>query len=172
VGIQWNTSAGATSYNVYRSANGATYSLAGSTASTSLNDAGRSPDTAYLYKVRAVNGIESTDSSIDLATTVMFTDDPLVVQGTLVKAAHITELRTAVDAVRALTVLGAGSYTDPTLTPNVTTVQAAHINDLRNALDAARSTLTLSALSYGETVTASTTSIKTSHIEELRDGVK
>jgi hypothetical protein len=172
VNISWTASAGAASYNVYRSSNGSTYSLAGNTPSTSLNDGGRTANTAYLYKVRAVNGGESADSNIDLATTTIFTDDPLVAQSTLVKATHITQLRTAVDAVRALASLGAGSYTDPSLTANVTLVKAAHINNLRSALDAARSALSLSAISYGETVTASATSIKTSHITELRNGVK
>ena len=123
--------------------------------------------------MRAVNGGESGDSNIDLATTVIFTDDPLVASTTLVKAAHVTELRTAVNArCRTLASLGAGSYTDPSITATVTNVKAAHINDLRTAIDAARTALSLSALSYGETVTASTTTVKTSHITELRNGVK
>ena len=54
----------------------------------------------------------------------------------MVKAVHITQLRTAVDAVRALAVIGAGSYsTDPTITTGTTTAKAAHINQLRTALD-------------------------------------
>ena len=55
---------------------------------------------------------------------------------------------------------------------NVTPVKAAHINDLRTAIDAARSNLTLTALSYGETITGGATLIKTSHVTELRNGVK
>ncbi len=174
VNVSWNASAGALSYSVYRSANGSTYSLAGSvvTPTVTFNDGGRTANTAYLYKVRAVNGGESADSNIDLATTVIFTDDPLVVSTTRVKAAHFTELRTAVNAVRTLALLGAGSYTDPTITATVTSVKAVHINDLRMAIDAARSALTLAALSYGEMVTASTTTVKASHITELRNGVK
>jgi hypothetical protein len=174
VNVSWTASAGAVTYNIYRSADALTYSLAGSTTgpTVTFNDAGRSANTAYLYKVRAVNGGESGDSNRDLATTVIFTDDPLVAGTTLVKGAHITELRTAVNAVRTLAGLGAGSYTDPTLTVEVTPVKAVHINDLRTALDAARSALTLSALSYGETVTAGTTPVKTTHVSELRNGVK
>ncbi len=174
VNVSWTASAGAVTYNIYRSPDALTYSLAGSTTgpTVTFNDAGRSANTAYLYKVRAVNGGESGDSNIDLATTTIFTDDPLVAGTTLVKSAHISELRTAVNAVRALAGIGAGSYTDPTLTVGVTLVKAAHINDLRAALDAARSALALSALSYGETVTGGTTPVKATHVSELRNGVK
>lgn len=171
VNVSWTASAEATSYNVYRSTGGA-YALAGSTAALAFNDGGRSANTAYLYKVHAVNGGESTASNIDVATTVIFTDDPLVAGTTVMKATHITQLRTAVNAVRTLASLGGGTYTDPTVTAGVTAVKAAHINDLRTAIDAARSALTLSALSYGETVTASVTSVKASHLTELRNGVK
>jgi hypothetical protein len=174
VNVSWTASAGAVTYNVYRSADALTYSTAGSTTAPTVtfNDSGLFADTAYLYKVRAVNGGESGDSNRDLATTVIFTDDPLVAGTTLVKSTHISELRTAVNAVRTLAGLGAGSYTDPTLTAGVTLVKAAHINDLRTALDAARSTLTLSALSYGEMVTAMSTLVKATHVSELRNGVK
>lgn len=122
--------------------------------------------------VRAVNGGESGDSNRDLATTVLFTDDPLVPGSTRIKAVHITQLRTAVNAVRALASLGAGSYTDPTLSVGVTKVKAAHINDLRTALNAARSSLALPAVSYAETITATVTKVKASHLNELRNGVK
>lgn len=172
VNVSWLESTGATSYNVYRSTDGLTYSLAGNTATTSFNDGGRTADTAYLYKVRAVNGGESADSNIDLATTTIFTDDPLVAGTTLISATHVTQLRTAVEAVRALAGIGAGTYTDPTLTAGVTTAKAAHVNDLRTALDAARADLGLTALNYGETVTATVTTIDDSHFTELRNGVK
>jgi Metallo-peptidase family M12 len=172
VNVSWLASVGATSYNVYRSADAVNYALAGTTATLSLNDGGRTANTAYLYKVRAVNGGESADSNIDLATTTIFTDDPLVVAATLVKAAHLTELRTAVNAVRAILSLGNGSYTDPAITATVTPVRAAHVTDLRTALDTARTALSLSSISYGESITATSTTIKASHFTELRNGVK
>ena len=169
--VTWTASVGATSYNVYRSTDAITYGLAGNTASTLFNDGGRAPNTAYLYKVRAVNGGESGDSNRDLATTVIFTDDPLVAGTTVIQAVHLTQLRTAVDAVRTLASLGAGSYTDPALTIGVTPVKVQHVTDLRTALDAARSSMALPAIGYGESITTTTT-IKTTHLAELRDGVK
>jgi len=170
VQVTWTASAGATSYNVYRSADGTNFSNVGSTASTSFNNTA-SANTAYLYKVRAVNGGESADSNKDLATTVIFSDDPLVVGTTTVKAAHVNELRTAINAVRTLATLGAASFTD-TLTAGVTSIKAIHINEARTALDAARSGLSLIAIGYGETITATITTIKASHVTELRNGVK
>ena len=58
----------------------------------------------------------------------------------MVKAVHFTELRTAVDAVRVLAILGAGSYTDPSLSSGLTPVKAGHLSpghlrDLRGVLD-------------------------------------
>jgi metallopeptidase family M12-like protein len=172
VDVTWSLAVGATSYNIYRSTNGSTYTLAGSSVTPPFSDGGRTANTAYLYKVRSVNGGESADSNRDLATTVIFTDDPLVAGTTTIQAVHLTQLRTAVDAVRTLATLSAGSYTDPTITPGTTTIKAAHITDLRTALDAARSGLTLSAVSYGESIVANTTTIKASHLTELRNGVK
>jgi hypothetical protein len=170
VNISWTGSAGAATYNVYRSSDGINYSLAGSTSATTLNDSSRTANTAYLYKVRAVNGGESGDSNRDLATTIVFTDDPLVANVTTVKVTHVTQLRAAIDAVRALASLGGGTYTDPAITAGVP-IKVAHITDLRTALDAARSALTLPAISYGETITT-TTKVKASHMTELRNGVK
>ena len=172
VNVSWTSTAGATSYNVYRSTGGGVYASAGSTASLSFNDAGRTPNTAYLYKVRAVNGGESTDSNVDLATTVIFTDDPLSGGTTAVKAAHVTQLRTAVNAVRTLASLGAGSFTDATVTAGVTAVKAVHVINLRTALDVARATLALSALTYTDSITASATTPEASQFTELRNGVK
>lgn len=57
------------------------------------------PNTAYLYIVRAVDAVTGTPTAYgtpDLATTVLFTDDPVVASSTFVKATHITELQTAV----------------------------------------------------------------------------
>ena len=115
-------------------------------------------------------GVVSALSNKDLATTVVFTDPALIAQVTPVKAAHFTELRTAVDAVRKLANGGVAnnfSYTDPVITAQSTPVMAIDVTELRSALDAARSTLGLPALSY----TAGST-ILAVQITELRSGVQ
>jgi hypothetical protein len=167
---------GVTPYSVYRTSDKTNYTLAcTATAPTvTCNDSSASVGTAYLYKVKAGNS--GAFSSNDLATTVIFTDATLTGGTTGIKTAHITELRTAVDAVRKLAnggVANPGSYTDPNLTAGTTAIKKVHITDLRTALDAARSTLGLSALSYTDSsITVNSTAIKAVHITELRNGVK
>jgi len=180
VSVSWSAPGGTTpvQYDVYRSSDNVIYTQVGVVGhpTTVFADHTASPGIAYLYKVRSAGSAgtsESTDSNVDLATAVLFADDPLVAGTTLVQAAHITQLGAAVDAVRTLASLGAGSYADGTVITGTTLVKAAHLTDLRTALDAARSTLALSALSCSEeTITASTTMIKGDHITELRNGVK
>src|SRR5205085_7325651 len=107
------------------------------TGTTSSSDTGLTADTTYVYKVRAVAGAAGSPYAIDAATTTIFTDDPLNV-GTVAKITHLTQLRTAVNAMRAAAGLGAQSFTDPTLTG--VKIKAVHLTELRTALDQARST--------------------------------
>jgi photosystem II stability/assembly factor-like uncharacterized protein len=173
VSLTWTPVTGATSYKIYRSSSYPTFTLIENIPLASYTDATAAAGTAYLYKVRANNGItDSPYSNTDLATTVIFTD-PTVTSGvTTVKSAHITELRTAVNAVRTLAILGSSSFTDPTLSSSIF-IQRVHITELRAALDAARSALGLPAISYAEpTITVGSTTVKAAHVNELRQGVK
>ncbi len=175
VAVSWSTVSGAASYEVARSTNGTTFTTIGSTTGTSLTDSGATANTAYLYEVRALDAgsLAGPYSGTDLATTVIFTDDPLTPGVTVINAAHITELRAAVNAVRALAGLGVGSFTDPTITAGMTTVKAAHVSELRMNLDAARYLLGLSALSYADgTLIAGSTGITAVQFLELRNGVR
>jgi len=53
VRVTWSASSGATSYDVYRAtSSGGTYSLIGSSASTSFDDTTATPGTTYWYEVR------------------------------------------------------------------------------------------------------------------------
>jgi len=74
VEITWNSSSGATSYNIYRSADGISYALiAGEVTGLTYNDTSvtlSNPPTYYQYKVTAVNsagnsGIDSTGTEPD-----------------------------------------------------------------------------------------------------------
>jgi hypothetical protein len=135
--------------------------------------ANTSANTAYLYKVRRIFPSFSEYSAPDLATTVIFTDTPLIPGVTPVRVDHITELRTAVDAVRALAAAGGGSYSDATLTSGLTPIMAAHITDLRMALDDARSTLQLTPNTYTRpAIVGGTTAIWAADINDLRIGVR
>jgi subtilisin-like proprotein convertase family protein len=169
--ISWTAAAGASTYRVYRSSGGGSYTLAGEMAGTSLNDGGRAAGTSYLYKVRSFNGSESPDSERDLATTVLFTDPSLVAGTTEVKAVHVMELLTAVNAV--LTLAAQPAITLPPTPAVGVAISRQHILNLRSGLDTARSILSLSAPLYTDlTVTSGSTLVKAAHLNELRTGVQ
>jgi hypothetical protein len=168
VQVTWNAVTGATSYQVYRRNPGGAFTLRGTSLTTSFTDT-TSSGTAYLYRVRAVNaGGSSGDSAADLATTVMFSDDPLAA-GVAIKAAHLGELRTAVNAVRAQAGLSAATYTDPAAAGVV--VKAVHITELRSSLDTAMSALGLATGGWTD-ASLSGVRIKATHFQEIRNRVK
>jgi len=177
VTISWTATPGAHHYEVEKTTNVNTaYSSVNTNVTgTSYTDTGVSSVTAYLYRVRAVGaaGNISAYSNIDLATAITFTDDTIIRQSTLVKAAHITELRQAVDAVRALANVGAANW-GGAITPNSTLVQASHVQNLRTNLDAARSTLGLAQCNYTDnSIPALQASfINKDHIDQLRQCVR
>jgi hypothetical protein len=171
VEISWPIVANAIAYEVHRSANGSAYVPAGSTASTTLTDT-VAPGTTYLYKVRAMatGGAFSPFSPMDPATTIVFTDDPLVA-GVTAKLAHLTELRAAVNAFRASAGLGPASFTDPSASIG-TRIRRDHVQELRTALLSARSTLGLPSLTLTDPTITLGSTLKAVHLQELRNGVK
>lgn len=174
VAVTWTSSPSASTYQVYRSSNGLSWTPVGNpTAGTVFTDGTALADTAYLYKVRSrdLSANESSDSNRDLATTVIFSD-PNLAASYVIKAAHLTQLRTAVNAVRTLAGMSPASFTDTTLDPTIF-VKRLHVTELRAALDTARSPLALNPMSYTDpTITASSTPIKAIHIQDLRAGVR
>src|SRR5699024_7906764 len=96
-------------------------------ATLTYADTGVTSGAAYLYRVRAVDSLggNSAYSNVALGTACTFTDDPIITLAddptgatlTKVKAAHITQLRDAVNAVRALVPdMGQATWTHLTLT--------------------------------------------------------
>ncbi|PYS06369.1 MAG: hypothetical protein DMG17_32475, partial [Acidobacteria bacterium] len=96
-----------------------------------------SPGITYLYRVRAVDthNVFSGYSNLDLATTILFTDDPLVSGLTNVRAVQFSEMRQAVNAARKSAGLTAATWTDtnlaPALTTGVTRIRKVHLEELR-----------------------------------------
>jgi len=175
--IVWSGPVVGATYEVQRLASGNVSSTVGSSSSGSLTDSAATANTAYLYEVREISPAVSTYGTADLATTVIFTDPSLplgnLAAGIELKPSHFTQLRTAVEAVRALAGLGGGSYSDPTLTGGTTTVKRAHLTELRAALDEARTALLLPSDTYARpAIVANTTSISAGDLNELRGGVR
>lgn len=168
VNVTWAAVPNADSYEVWRSVDDAAYAVAGTPGSAAFSDTSVIGGKTYLYKVLAVDGsMSSSFSAIDPATTIFFTDDPLVAQSTIVQAIHFAQLRAAVNAFRVSAGL-ATLASDPTIVAGAV-VRAQHVTDLRTALDEARSAAGVSALSYTD---PTPTVIKAAHLQELRSGVK
>jgi hypothetical protein len=100
-----------------------------------------------------------------------FTDDPLVAGSTPVKAVHITELRSRIDALRIRFGLQVYTWTDPNLAAG-TLVRAVHVTQLREALAQAYTAASRTEPSYSDPAIApQSTVIKAVHIQELRTAV-
>lgn len=63
-----------------------------------------------------------------------FVDDPLRA-GDPIRAAHLTELRERIDALRGTAGLGPFGWTDPTIVPGATPIRAVHVTELHTALN-------------------------------------
>lgn len=139
----------------------------------SYNDTGVALNSAYLYRVSAVfsNAGTSDYSNQDLATAVAYSDDPLVAGVTTVKAAHLTQMRAAVDAVRALAGVGAASWqTNPSPAPGGS-ILAAHSVELRSNLNPALSALGVTQMPSDSTLAVGLP-VKAAHIQDVREKVR
>lgn len=175
VNLSWTASAGAppaTQYEIARASAGSPFATILTTASTSINDTVTAGN-AYVYKVRAVaTSGTSPYSTPDVATTIAFTDTPLVSSVTRVKPVHLTELRQAINALRAAAGLAASTFTDPTIS-STTKIKAVHAQELRTALNQARTSLGLPTLTFTDAALAvPATKVRAVHLEELRNGVR
>jgi hypothetical protein len=174
INVSWSASTGATQYELVRASASSGYATLTTTSTTSYSDLSVTAGGTYVYKVRAIDASarQSPFSAPDAATTIFFTDDPLIAGSTTVKAVHVTELRQAVNAMRATAGLGATSFTDAVLTGGVP-VKAVHLQELRTALSQARTALGLTAIAFTDpTLTAGTTLLKAAHFQEVRSCVK
>src|SRR5205814_540247 len=113
--LNWDSFNNADNYQIERSSNHNPFTVVGTQPSIVSEDTNVSGNTTYLYRVRAiVSGYVGLPSNVDLATTIVF-NETIVPTFTPIKASHITELRTAVAAVRAAAGLPLASFTDDPL---------------------------------------------------------
>jgi hypothetical protein len=170
VSVTWNGVSGATSYQIWRSSAGQAATHVATSSTTSYNDLVTSGKT-FRYFVRAVFGSQvSCASGFDIATTIIFEDPDLIPGVTAVKLVHLTELRTAVNAVRAAAGLPAYSFTT---IPAGSRVRTVYIHELRSALAQARTSLGLPSIAFTDhPLVVRVTPIRAVHLTELRDGVR
>jgi len=143
----------------------------------SVNDNVSTGVVAYVYRVRAFDsgGCASQYGPADLATSIIFANDPLVSQLTVISAVHVTQLRQAVDAVRMTAGLGAFSWTDPPGTnPSAlvgTPVKAAQVIQLREGLNQALLALGFQAMPPDSTIAVGS-KVYAAHLQDIRVRVK
>jgi hypothetical protein len=168
VALTWTASAGAAQYEIARASATTPFSVIGMTASTNFND-NVSAGNTYIYKVRAVDGTggRSMYSLPDAATTILFTDNPLIAQATPIRSTHVAEIRQAVNAMRAAAGLSPATFTDPSV---LSLIRATHTQELRTALTPARSSLGLSTVTFTDPTILN--KVRAVHLQELRDAVK
>lgn len=171
VSLIWSD-VGADMYEVIRvgPAPGAFTSIT-TTAGTTYVDSSVAAGSSYIYRINAKSSdgaIRSTSAS-DIATTIIFTDDPIVFRSTRVKATHIIQLRLAANAVRALA--GQAPLTFAPVAAG-SPIRATEFNELRTVIsNALVSALAVSPVTWIDTLSPGG-SIKTMHIQQMRNVVK
>lgn len=168
VTVSWSAVAGAAKYEISRRSVDTTWAVAGNIASTAFIDLNVAPNIVYLYRVRGLDasGYPGTSSSTDFAATYEFSDPTLAAFSTPIRAAHLEELRTAVNGLRALGGLGAATFTDASLAD--ISIKRRHIEELRARLAEAVTALGRPAPFWTDPVLADVSVVRTAHVAELR----
>lgn len=171
INLTWDAVTTAVSYQVYRSDHNGAFTLITTVPGTTYPNTGLAANTTYVYRVQAVNGASAVSgpSNRDLATTIVFLDDSVIAGTTIIKAVHQTELRTAVNAVRAAAGLGNATFTNAIGAGGL--IRAADMSELRSALDAARGMIGVPPLAYTDPSLAGVP-VKAVHLQEIRAGTK
>jgi hypothetical protein len=145
VRLTWDNVPGSYDYQVWRKSSTADWTPIATTRVSAYVDETGTSNQVYLYRVRCLDGlVPGLLSAIDIASTHVFTDDPLNA-GTPVKAVHVNELRAAINAARALAGLSPFSFNDPTLVRGMR-IRAVHETDLRAASEELHTALGLASL--------------------------
>ena len=157
-------------YEIYRGAPTTGFTLIGSSSATQYSHPAEIANATHFYRVRArdANGVYSPFSNTAFASVRTFTDDPLIAQVTKIKAAHFTELRSAINDARALAGLPVVMFD---VSPG-RLVHAAEIDALRAALKGVYFSLGQEAPPALNLPLTAGTSIKAAHIQELRHAVR
>lgn len=173
VDLTWSPSSGAVEYEVFRAGGGQAFAAIARLAASTYTDLDVESGRSYLYRVRAIDAASrySPFGPVDVATTVEFSDDPLVAGVTIVKASHFIQLMEAANAFRAVAGLGSLAFAAPAPVAGGF-VRATHLVQLREAVDAARAAIGLLPAEWTDAPSVAGTSIRAVHLDELRDAVR
>ncbi len=172
VAVTWSAVAGAHHYQVLRFPTRTFSQAFATTSALAVTDTGLQPTRTYLYSVIA---LDAADNILgyglpDVATTMLFNDDPLVANTTLVRATHLEQLRIGANALRFF-----GTGADALAGTQVTVgsaIRASDLTALRSDINACRLSIGLPAMTFTDPALTTSTKVKAVHFEELRRAVK
>src|SRR5439155_10340612 len=169
VDLAWTAVNGAT-YTVQRSQNGAAFATITSSSGLAYTDTTVTAGAGYVYQIAAIQNTTTIGySNVDLAVPFDYADPSL--NGVFIQALHFNQLRTVLNAARAVALWPAYPFTD-TLSNGVL-VKRIHLVEPRMVLDGVRAAFGLPPISYIDpSITAGVTVIKASQLQQIRDGVK
>ena len=132
----------------------------------------RAPGSATVTVTATDGSSRTATQSFGVTVLQPFTDDPIVPGETPIRAAHIAELRTRINGLRAAAGLGRFAWTDPVLRAGVTRVRLVHLTQLRSALAEAYAAAGRPAPRWTDaSPSGGTTPIRAVHVTELRAAV-
>ena len=170
VSLTWNATPRASSYAIERQSAGVAFTQIGTSPTPNYTDNTAMAAKSYLYRVRASNSAGSSPySAPDIATTVIFTNDPIVADVTTVRAVHVSQQRTAINAVRSLAGRPAFAFNGSPVAGSP--VLALHVSEMRTALDEALGDLGRTTGGYTDATLAGKV-VKAAHFQELRNRMK
>jgi hypothetical protein len=158
-------------YQWYVGASGSTSTPIAEATSSSYTTPVLTSTTSYWVRVSNPFGSPAVSDTATIRIYLPFTDDQLLPGTSPIRAAHITELRIRIDALRARFGLKAFAWTDPTLTTGMTMLRAQHLVDLRTALSEVYTAAALTPPTYTDPVITAGVTAKLAHIAELRAAV-
>ncbi|HKP84132.1 MAG TPA: hypothetical protein VJT69_19095 [Pyrinomonadaceae bacterium] len=169
--LSWTAPPGSvTNYQVERAAVVGSFGLLNTASGTTFADQSASVDHAYLYRVRAVapGGAVSPPSNMAFGTATSFEFNDLL--GKDIKAQHFYDVRTAINAVRALANVPLATWT-PRQSLAGLSIEANDVQEMRNKLQDALDVLNISWPPYADPVLSTGnngTPIRAIHLEQLQ----
>lgn len=151
--------------------NAVPWSYAGGTSAVTFTTPAHAVGAVSIVLTPTSGGTYTRGNAFAYLPTV-FTDNTLTAGVTTAKAQHVSELRGAVDALRAVAGMPPAQWTESVLVTFMTPVKVSHIAELRTNLEDAAVALGYARASYTDPSLDSSSVIKRIHVEELRQRIR
>jgi hypothetical protein len=133
-------------------------------------DDGSALTRGFLYDYRLDATVASVVQQSNIDSALLYTDAAITAGSTRIKVSQFTELRDAINALRAMAGLLPFAF-DGTLGSSMN-IRASHVNAMRTAVSEARTQLGMAAATFTDGTLTTATNIRRAHITELRDAAR